>query len=146
MSEFEFDRNEVLVSLTAEIVSAYVQKNVIPVSSLGELIGSVHTSLKGLGQQPEAPTLPRLEPAIAIKKSLTPGAITCLECGRSLKSLKRHLTTHHALSPEEYRTKWKLPNTYPMVSPQYAAERSALAVKMGLGQHRAKTPAPATKK
>lgn len=139
----EIDRSEELAALTADVVSAYVQKNVVPATSLAELISSVHASFKGLetGSAAQLTKEVRQEPAVSIKKSLTPGAITCLECGRSLKSLKRHLSTHHELSPEEYREKWKLPSTYPMVSPEYAAERSELAVKTGLGQRRAKAPA-----
>src|SRR5204863_5088073 len=84
-----------------------------------------------------------LHPAVSIKKSVTPDAIICLEDGRAFKSLKRHLTTKYGMSPDDYRVKWGLPSSYPMVAPNYAATRSALAKKSGLGQQRRKTVAPA---
>ncbi|WP_395517444.1 MucR family transcriptional regulator [Pseudorhizobium flavum] len=138
----EIDRTEELVSLTADVVSAYVQKNVVPAASLAELIASVHASFKalGTGSAVQVAEEVRQQPAVPIKKSVNPEAITCLECGRGLKSLKRHLSTHHELSPEEYREKWRLPKDYPMTAPEYSVARSKLAVSSGLGQRRLKAP------
>lgn len=125
-----------LVELTADIVSAYVSKNTVVVTDLPSLISEVHGALSkasvssGLGAKEE------LKPAVSVKKSVTPDYIVCLEDGKKFKSLKRHLRTHYDLSPEEYREKWGLPHDYPMVAPNYAAARSALAKKMGLGQRR----------
>ena len=120
--------------LTADVMAAYVSNNVVPVSELPGLIDSVFTALGsagagGLMASAEAP-----KPAVPVKKSLTPDYLICLEDGKKFKSLKRHLRTHYDLSPEEYREKWGLPMDYPMVAPNYAAARSALAKKMGLGR------------
>lgn len=131
-----------LLELTAEIVGAYVAKNPLPASALPELIGTVNSSLGSLG----APSpQPLQEPAVNPKRSVRDDYIVCLEDGRKFKSLKRHLTTHYNLSPEEYRAKWNLPADYPMVAPNYAAARSALAKKMGLGR-KAKAKAPAKRR
>lgn len=135
----EFDRSEELMGWTADVVSAYVQKNVVPAAKLPELINSVYGSLKDLGEQPEVTAPFRLGPAVPVKKSITPEAVTCLECGRRFKSLRRHLATHHELAPDNYREKWKLPGDYPMVAPLYSEARSKLAKDTGLGQRRAKT-------
>ena len=128
------DSKPELVDLTAEIVAAYVSNNVIVSSDLAGIISSVHqaleTAVKG-GNEPEAPPL---KPAVSIRKSITPDYIICLEDGKKFKSLKRHLRTHYNLTPEDYREKWGLPRDYPMVAPNYAAARSNLAKKMGLGQ------------
>ncbi|MEI7608499.1 MAG: MucR family transcriptional regulator [Rhodospirillaceae bacterium] len=124
-----------LLGLTSQIVSAYVSKNVIPASDIPSLISSVHQSLAALGQ-PQAPTeaLAELKPAVSIKKSVTPDYLICLEDGKKLKMLKRHLMTTFNLTPNEYRAKWGLPDNYPMVAPNYAKARSDLAVKLGLGK------------
>lgn len=120
-----------LLDLTAEIVGAYVAKNPMPVSSLPELIASVSSSLVSLTAPPVEPAP---EPAVNPKRSVHPDHIVCLEDRKRFKSLKRHLMTHHGLTPEEYRAKWNLPHDYPMVASNYAAARSELAKKMGLGR------------
>jgi predicted transcriptional regulator len=128
-----------LVELTAEIVSAYVSKNGVPATDLPGLINDVHDALsRASGRGGGLPDREELKPAIAVKKSVTPDYIVCLEDGKKFKSLKRHLRTHYKLSPDEYRTKWHLPPDYPMVAPNYAAARSQLAKKMGLGTRRDK--------
>lgn len=127
-----------LVKLTAEIVSAYVSKNTVSTGELTGLIGDVHAALSRATGQTAAPVSEELKPAIAVKKSVTLEYIVCLEDGKKFKSLKRHLRTHYNLSPEEYREKWDLPHDYPMVAPNYAAARSQLAKKMGLGTRREK--------
>jgi Predicted transcriptional regulator len=122
------------IPLVAEIVSAYVANNQVPVSDLPSLITKVHAALNGLAvpesepAQAEAP-----KPSVPVRKSVTPDYIVCLEDGKKFKSLKRHLRTHFNLSPEEYREKWGLPATYPMVAPNYSATRSKLAKANGLG-------------
>lgn len=123
-----------IVSLTAEIISAYVSNNAVPRTELAGLIANVHRSFLalqngGLAEQP-AP----LQPAVPIKKSVHDDYIVCLEDGKKFKSLKRHLGVHYNLTPDEYRAKWGLPRDYPMVAPAYAAARSALAKTMGLGR------------
>lgn len=128
-----------LVELTAEIVSAYVSKNSVPATDLPGLINDVHDALsRASGRVGILPDRDELKPAVAIKKSVTPDYIVCLEDGKKFKSLKRHLRTHYKLSPDEYRAKWHLPADYPMVAPNYAAARSQLAKKMGLGTRRDK--------
>ena len=127
--------SDAIVQLAADIVSAYVSKNSVPLAELPGVIASVHASLTGLatGSAPP-PAEPIKEPAAPIKKSVTPDFIICLEDGRKFKSLKRHLRTAYGLSPEQYRAKWKLPADYPMVAPAYAAKRTAMAKSIGLGQ------------
>ena len=128
------DQDE-LIKLAAQIVAAYVSKNSVQVSDVPALIISIHHSLKGLGL-PQEPTEPAAEqkPAVPIKKSVTPDYIVCLEDGKKLKMLKRHLQSSYGLTPDEYRVKWGLPSDYPMVAPNYAKARSDLAVKLGLGR------------
>jgi predicted transcriptional regulator len=118
-------------SLTSQIVAAYVGRNALPLSELPALIQSVYQSLLGLGGGSGAIT--GQEPAVAIKKSVMPEYIICLEDGKRLKMLKRYIRTRYGLTPEEYRRKWNLPADYPMVAPNYAAQRSAFAKKIGLG-------------
>jgi predicted transcriptional regulator len=122
-----------LIGLTAQIVAAYVSKNPLGSGDLSALIGDVHQALVRAAGDIEAPERDELKPAVPVKKSVTPDYIVCLEDGKKFKSLKRHLRTHYKMSPEEYRTKWQLPHDYPMVAPNYAAARSQLAKKMGLG-------------
>ncbi|MET3523930.1 MucR family transcriptional regulator [Mesorhizobium abyssinicae] len=129
-----------LVGLTADIVSAYVSKNAVPVAGLPELIASVHSSLLGVGQ-PVAVEQPKQRPAVNPRRSVTPDYIICLEDGKKFKSLKRHLAVHYGLSPNEYREKWSLRPDYPMVAPNYAAQRSTLAKAAGLGRKAKPTPA-----
>ena len=131
-----------LLSLTSEIVAAHVSNNMVAVSDLPQLIQQVYRSLSGIGTevtpQPERPV-----PAVPIKKSVTPEHIICLEDGKKLKMLKRHLKTSYNMSPEEYRERWGLPADYPMVAPNYAKQRSRLAKQIGLGT-RARRGADAT--
>jgi predicted transcriptional regulator len=121
------------LELTASIVSAYVSKNSVPVAGLPDLVASVHASLQKLATVAE-PEPVQATPAVPIKKSVTPDYIISLEDGRKFKSLKRHLSAHYGMTPDEYRAKWNLPSDYPMVAPNYAATRSALAKTMGLGR------------
>lgn len=123
--------------MTAEMVTAYLQKNKIPVSQVPEAIKAVHASLSGLiGAGAGTPTTK--QPPISIRKSVTPDYIVCMEDGKKFKMLKRHLRTTYGLSPEQYRAKWGLPADYPIVAPNYAAKRSAFAKKIGLGRSRGK--------
>jgi predicted transcriptional regulator len=140
MDEEQLSRLE----LTASIVSAYVAKNSVPMANLADLVSSVHTALHKLGPTAE-PELVQAVPAVPVKKSVTPDYIISLEDGRKFKSLKRHLSTHYGMTPEQYRSKWNLPSDYPMVAPNYAATRSALAKTMGLGR-KADGTAPAAPK
>ncbi len=148
MTEQVQDNN--LIDLTADIVSAYVSNNAVASQDLPGLIAEVHNALHQTSQGQPEPEPEPLKPAVPIKKSVTPDYIICLEDGKKFKSLKRHLRTHYDLSPEEYREKWGLPADYPMVAPNYAAARSELAKRMGLGQQRKKSagaaPAPAKAK
>ncbi|TIX29991.1 MAG: transcriptional regulator [Mesorhizobium sp.] len=130
--EIENSRSQ-LIELTADIVSAYVSNNPVPVASLPDLIASVNSSLAKVGQ-PAEPEKPAQEPAVNPKRSVFPDYIICLEDGKKFKSLRRHLMTHHNLTPDEYREKWGLARDYPMVAPNYAAQRSALAKSSGLGR------------
>ena len=125
-----------LIDLTADIVSAYVSNNSVSANDLPRLIADVHQALTRTHGGTAEPEPEPLKPAVNPKKSVFPDFIVCLEDGKKFKSLKRHLRTHYDLSPEEYREKWGLPNDYPMVAPNYAAARSQLAKKMGLGQQR----------
>jgi predicted transcriptional regulator len=130
-----------LVTLAADIVCAYVSNNTVAAGDLAHVIGAVHSALtQATGGAVAAAPLAREEqkPAISLKKSITPEYLICLEDGKKFKSLKRHIRTHYNLSPEEYREKWGLPHDYPMVAPNYAEARSALAKKMGLGTRREK--------
>jgi predicted transcriptional regulator len=122
------------IELTADVISAYVSNNPVPVSELPSLIAQVHQSLAGLSNGQATAPLEKLTPAVPIKKSVTPDYIVCLDDGKKFKSLKRHLKTTFGMTPEEYRAKWNLPADYPMVAPAYAAARSELAKKMGLGR------------
>jgi predicted transcriptional regulator len=129
------ERSELdLTGLTADIVSAYVAHNALTGDKLPDLIGSVYGALSRASVQAVEPEKDELKPAVAVKKSVTPEYIICLEDGKKFKSLKRHLKTHYDLSPEDYREKWGLPRDYPMVAPSYAAARSDLAKNMGLGR------------
>lgn len=126
------------IELTADIVSAFVSNNSTSPTEVTSLIHSVYSALTnietGVTDEPAEPQ----KPAISVKKSITPDYIICLEDGKKFKSLKRHLRTQYDMTPEEYREKWGLPADYPMVAPNYATARSALAKQMGLGQQRRK--------
>src|ERR1700730_104684 len=130
-----------LVGLTAEIISAYVSNNTVVATDLPAIIGEVHEALSKAAQRIGTGEREELRPAVALKRSVTPDYIVCLEDGKKFKSLKRHLRTHYNLSPEEYREKWGLPHDYPMVAPNYAAARPKLAKQMGLGTRREKDTA-----
>lgn len=125
-----------LQTSVATIVAAYVGANRVDENRLGELIDSVATSLQRVGNMQPALPAQAQEPAVSVKKSVSPDFIICLEDGKKFKSLKRHLRTKYSLTPDEYRTKWGLPSDYPMVAPNYAKERSNLAKRMGLGTAR----------
>ncbi|HEY6868294.1 MAG TPA: MucR family transcriptional regulator [Novosphingobium sp.] len=127
------DLNETLITLTSDIVAAHVSNNSVSVADLPTLISNVYTALSGLGQvAPVAETPP--EPAVSIRASVKPDHIVCLEDGKKLKMLKRHLMTHYNMTPEQYRARWNLPADYPMVAPDYAEKRRELAKKIGLGR------------
>ncbi|SOD99181.1 MucR family transcriptional regulator [Caenispirillum bisanense] len=120
-----------LLELTSDIVAAHVGNNTVAMADIPQLINDIHRALAGLGSAP-VPT-ERPQPAVPVKKSVTPDYIICLEDGKKLKMLKRHLKTAYNMSPEEYRERWGLPADYPMVAPNYAKHRSSLAKKIGLG-------------
>lgn len=123
---------ELLVTLTADIVAAHVSNNSVALSDMGLLIGNVHNALSGLSAT-ELVVAPA-EPAVPVRNSIKKDHIVCLEDGKKLKMLKRHLMTHYNMTPEEYRAKWNLPADYPMVAPDYAEVRRTLAKKIGLGR------------
>ncbi|MCO6389530.1 transcriptional regulator [Aliihoeflea aestuarii] len=127
---------DMLIELTADVVAAYVSNNPVPVGELPNLIADVHMALGRVGATPEAAPVDKQKPAVNPKKSVHDDFIICLEDGKKFKSLKRHLMTHYGLTPEQYREKWGLDASYPMVAPNYAAARSQLAKKMGLGRKR----------
>ena len=133
--EMDAERDGTLIALTADIVAAHVGNNNIDVADIPTLIHSVHGALAKLGSPAEAPA-PRAEPAVPVRSSVKPDYIVCLEDGRKLKMLKRHLMTHYNLTPDQYRAKWNLPADYPMVAPNYAEQRRSLAKQIGLGTQR----------
>jgi predicted transcriptional regulator len=137
------EENTVQMTLekTTEIVAAFVSKNQTATSDLPALILAVHRALTGISTVAPEPE-PRKEPAVPIRRSITPDHLVCLEDGKTFKSLKRHLRTKYDMSPEEYRSKWGLAKDYPMVAPNYAAARSALAKNMGLGKGGRQVVAP----
>jgi len=120
-----------VLGLTAQIVSAHVSNNAVTADSLPGLISEVYKTLANVGKEAPAPDKP--QPAVPVKKSVMPDYIICLEDGKKLKMLKRHLKTAYNMSPEQYRDRWGLPADYPMVAPNYARHRSSLAKKIGLG-------------
>jgi predicted transcriptional regulator len=125
---------EELLRMTADVVSAYVSNNTLPTAQLAEIISAVYGSLKGLEGQVVQPQPEPMKPAVPIRKSVTPEFLICLEDGKKLKMLKRHLRSTYNLTPDEYRAKWGLAQDYPMVAPNYAARRSEFAKKIGLGR------------
>jgi len=129
--------NNKLMNLTAKIVASHVSNNPVPTGDLPQVISEVYKTLEIL-DAPEPPPAPKPIPAISIKKSITPDHIICLEDGRQLKMLKRHLKTAYNMTPDDYRAKWGLPADYPMVAPNYAKRRQQLAKKIGLGRSRKK--------
>ena len=136
--------DEMLIELTADVVSAYVSNNSVPAAELPTLIADVHAALGRIGvAAPEPAPVEKQKPAVNPKKSVFDDYIICLEDGKKFKSLKRHIMTHYGLTPEQSREKWSLDASYPMVAPNYAAARSALAKTMGLGRKRAEKSARA---
>ncbi len=126
-----------LLALTADIVASHVSHNSVPVGEVTNLIEKVYRTLEEIsGAQPRVEERPT--PAVPVKKSVTPDYIVCLEDGKKLKMLKRHLMTHYGMTPEEYRRRWNLPPDYPMVAPNYAEQRRRLAKQIGLGTRRTK--------
>ena len=131
---------DTLITLTADIVSAHVSNNSVAVNDLPVLIQNVHNALSGLGDQAVEPEA-KQDPAVSVRSSIKPDYIVCLEDGKKLKMLKRHLMTHYQMTPDEYRQKWGLNADYPMVAPNYAEQRRSLAKKIGLGTKRGRTAA-----
>jgi predicted transcriptional regulator len=136
MDEQHTKNDEVLMELTADVVAAYVSNNPVPVSELSNLIADVHAALGRVTHATEQAPVEKQKPAVNPKRSVHDEYIICLEDGKKFKSLKRHLMTHYGLTPEQYREKWGLDPSYPMVAPSYAVARSQLAKKMGLGRKR----------
>jgi len=133
MDQFEIDMNETLITLTSDIVAAHVSNNNVEVDDVPSLISNVYTALSGLGDTAE-PEEERPDPAVSVRSSVKKDHIVCLDCGKKMKMLKRHLSTEHDMSPEEYRQRWDLSSDYPMVAPAYAETRRDLAKKIGLGR------------
>ena len=132
--------SEDLLALTAQIVSAHVKKNTVEVGDLPTLIRDIYRTLSGLGDAAPAPVAEAAKPAVPATKSVFASHIICMECGKRMTMLKRHLMTEHSLTIDQYRTKYSLPGTYPMVAPDYAKTRSSLAKEMGLGKSRSAAP------
>ncbi len=133
MSTIESDSKETLITLTSDIVAAHVSNNTVSVDEVSALIANVFNALSSLGEV-VAPVETLPEPAVSIRASVKPDHIVCLEDGKKLKMLKRHLMTHYNLTPEQYRARWNLPADYPMVAPNYAEKRRELAKSIGLGR------------
>jgi len=127
------DTGEMLITLTSDIVAAHVSNNSVAVEDVPTLITNIYGALAGLGQEVAVEVL-ALEPAVSVRSSVKPDSITCLECGKKLKMLKRHLSTDHNLTTDEYRQRWSLAASYPLVAPNYAEKRRELAKKIGLGR------------
>jgi predicted transcriptional regulator len=132
---------EELLRMTADVVAAYVSKNTLPTAQLAEVINAVYGSLKGLESQVAEPPPEPVKPAVPIRKSVTADYLICLEDGKKLKMLKRHLRSTYNMTPDEYRVRWGLAPDYPMVAPNYAEQRSAFAKKIGLGRGAARASA-----
>ena len=139
------EKNEV-IEMTADIVSAYVGNNTVSAAELPALIQSVHRALAGVSGGAEVVEAAPRDPAVPIRRSITPDFIICLEDGKKLKMLKRHLRTTYNMTPDEYRVKWALPPDYPMVAPNYAAQRSDFAKKIGLGRKAGETTEKPTRR
>lgn len=133
MEELGTDMSEMLITLTSDIVAAHVSNNNVEVADVPALITSVFGALSGLGQA-AAPAEVRPDPAVSIRSSVKKDHIVCLDCGKKMKMLKRHLSTEHGLTIDEYRARWGLAGDYPMVAPDYAETRRDLAKKIGLGR------------
>jgi len=134
------ERDENLLALTADIVAAHVSNNKVAVSDLPAVIANVHAALAGLSVVTEVPEEEPLVPKVSIRASVKPDHLICLEDGLKMRTLKRHLMSHHNLTPEQYRARWNLPADYPMVAPSYTEQRRNLALAIGLGKRPAKKP------
>lgn len=134
MAEPNDQHESELIELSSEIVAAYVGHNALSAGDLPKLIADVYGALKGLGSAAAPADAEPPKPAVTVRRSITPDHLICLEDGKKFKSLKRHLMTHHELTPQQYRDKWNLPIDYPMVAPNYSATRSSLAKTSGLGR------------
>jgi predicted transcriptional regulator len=130
--------DDTLLTLTADIVAAHVSNNSVAVNDLSNLIQNVHQALATISSSSSGPE-PRPEPKVSIRSSVKPDFIVCLEDGKKLKMLKRHLMTHYNMTPDQYRQKWGLSGDYPMVAPNYAEQRRKLAKSIGLGTKRRRT-------
>ncbi len=126
-----------VLQMTTQVVAAYVRHNSVGETQIPDVIKSVYSSLAGLNGHSELAAKAKQKPAVSVKKSITADYLICLEDGKKLKMLKRHLRTSYGLTPEEYRAKWGLGSDYPMVAPNYAKQRSAFAKKIGLGKRAA---------
>lgn len=131
MNDQDEDRTD-LTRLTGRIVSAYVANNALSSADLPKMVADVHAALAGLGMSPAVPE--QREPAVPIRRSVQLDAITCLECGKKFRTIKRHLMSNHQLTPEQYRERWGLARDYPIVAPAYSEVRSGLAKNAGLGR------------
>jgi predicted transcriptional regulator len=133
MDNFENDTSEMLITLTSDIVAAHVSNNSVSVDEVPTLISKIHAALADLGHHAE-PVEETPEPAVSVRASVKRDHLVCLDCGKKMKMLKRHLTTEHDMTPAEYRDRWSLSADYPMVAPEYAETRRDLAKKIGLGR------------
>jgi predicted transcriptional regulator len=133
MDTSEYDRTETLITLTSDIVAAHVSNNSVSSDEVATLINSVYSALSGLGED-TAPAPAAPEPAVSVRSSVKKDHIVCLDCGKKMKMLRRHLSSEHDTTPADYREKWGLAADYPMVAPDYAETRRDLAVKIGLGR------------
>ena len=133
MDHFETDMAETLITLTSDIVAAHVSNNSVAVDDVPALISNVYAALAGLDGTSVAEEA-RPDPAVSVRASVKKDHVVCLDCGKKMKMLKRHLSTEHGMTPDEYRQRWDLPGDYPMVAPDYADTRRDLAKKIGLGR------------
>lgn len=133
MDEFETDMSEMLITLTSDIVAAHVSNNNVAVDEVPTLISNVYSALSGLGGAGVVEEH-RPDPAVSVRASIKKDHVVCLDCGKKMKMLKRHLSTEHGMTPDEYRQRWDLSSDYPMVAPDYADTRRDLAKKIGLGR------------
>lgn len=133
MQDLEIEMKETLITLTSDIVAAHVSNNDVTVDDVPSLITNVYSALSGL-MDDENKEEPRPDPAVSIRSSIKKDHIVCLDCGKKMKMLKRHLSTEHGMSPEEYKARWELSADYPLVAPNYAETRRDLAKKIGLGR------------
>jgi predicted transcriptional regulator len=133
MAELEIDMKETLITLTSDIVAAHVSNNSVSVEDVPTLIQNIYGALASLGGEGSS-SAPAPEPAVSVRSSVKREYVVCLEDGKKMKMLKRHLMTDHGMTPDEYRARWSLPSDYPMVAPAYAEKRRDLAKKIGLGR------------